>query len=367
MKGLYIHIPFCISKCKYCDFYSFSPKENQKDSYLSAVLLALKKRKNELTGTFDTIYFGGGTPSFFGGNRISKIINKAKECFDFASDTEICVECNPSSVDEKLVYELKACGVNRISMGLQSAISDERQVIGRISTAKQAKEAVLLFKKAKIDNISVDLMLGLPYQTMESLKESIDFVLSLDIKHISAYILKLEEKTPLYNEKENLDFPDEDTVCDMYLYLCKVLRDNGFSHYEISNFAKEGYQSRHNNKYWLLEEYLGIGPSAHSYIENKRFYYERDFNSFLNGNDPVFDCVGADEEEFVMLSLRLSKGLSLKEFEKRFSKKFPQKAILKAKEFEKHKLLTIQNQTISLTDEGFLLSNSIISDFLSYL
>lgn len=365
MKGLYIHIPFCSSKCKYCDFYSFAPGDSQMDSYLSAVLSALEKQKDKIKGAFDTIYFGGGTPSFFGGERIGQIIEKAKECFTFCADTEITVECNPSSVNEKLVSALKKHGVNRVSMGLQSAIDSERHIIGRKSTSNEVKSAVELFKSYGICNISVDLMSGLPGQTMESFKESIDFVLSLDVKHISSYMLKIEEDTPLYKEQNNLSFPEEDTVCDMYLYLSKKLKENGFNHYEISNFAKDGYESRHNTKYWLCKEYLGIGPSAHSYIEGKRFYYERDFDAFLKGAKPVFDTYGGDEEEYIMLRLRLKNGLSFKEFYETFGKNVPEEIKKKALFYSKEGLCKVTEEKISLTVDGFLLSNSIIADFLS--
>lgn len=364
MKGLYIHIPFCLSKCKYCDFYSFTADKTQMDSYLTAVLSALEKQKVNVSGFFDTIYFGGGTPSCFGGERIGKIIKKAKACFDFSDDTEITVECNPSSVDERLVKTLTEYGVNRISMGLQSAVNEERNIIGRKSTSEEVKRAVELFKKHGIYNISVDLMSGLPMQTMESFKKSVDFVLSLDVKHISSYMLKIEEGTPLYNEQSSLSFPDEDTVCDMYLYLSEKLRENGYSHYEISNFAKVGFESRHNKKYWLSEEYLGIGPSAHSYIDGKRFYYERDFDSFLEGAEPVFDSLGGDEEEYIMLRLRLKDGLSYKDFYERYKKEVPESIKNKASFYNEKGLCQVTEEKISLTTEGFLLSNSIIAELL---
>ena len=364
MKGLYIHVPFCSSKCKYCDFYSFAPNKPQMDSYLTAVLSALEKNSENIRGSFDTIYFGGGTPSFFGGERIGKIIEKAKECFSFCNDTEITVECNPSSVDEKLVGELKKYGVNRISMGLQSALDEERGIIGRKSTAEEVKKGVELFKKYGIDNISVDLMSGLPRQTMESFKKSVDFVLSLEIKHISSYMLKIEEGTPLYTEQSSLSFPDEDTVCDMYLYLSERLTKEGFVHYEISNFAKKDYESRHNTKYWLSEEYLGIGPSAHSYIDGKRFYYERDFEAFLKGAEPVFDSYGGDEEEYIMLRLRLREGLSFKAFYEKYKKELPEEIKRKALFYKGKGLCEVDEEKISLTPEGFLLSNSIIAELL---
>lgn len=364
MKGLYIHIPFCSSKCKYCDFYSFSPKENDMDSYLEAVLSALEKQKENISGTFDTIYFGGGTPSFFGGERISQIIKKAKECFSFCTDTEITVECNPSSADESLMKALSASGVNRISMGVQSAVTKERQLLGRKSNCAQVQNAISLAKKHGIYNISLDLMLGIPEQTMLSLDESLDFIIESGVTHVSAYMLKIEEGTPLYTEQKSLVFPDEDTVCDMYLHTVKRLESAGFMQYEISNFAKEGFKSRHNTKYWLGNEYLGIGPSAHSFINKNRFFYERDINAFIKGCNPVFDSFGADEEEYIMLRLRLTDGLYFKDYFQKFKKEFSKSQIQKCMEFEKRGLIKMSEKGISLTPEGFLVSNYIISELI---
>ena len=365
MKGLYIHIPFCSSKCKYCDFYSVAPKENQMDSYLTAVLSALHKNKTE--GMFDTIYFGGGTPSFFGGKRISKIIKEAFNCFSFAEDTEITVECNPSSVDEELVKDLALSGVNRISMGVQSAIDAERNLLGRKSDSDEVRKALKLFEKYSISNISLDLMLGIPSQTRKSLDRSLDFIISSGCKHISIYMLKIEENTPLYKEQHSLSFPDEDTVCDMYLHCVNRLHNYGYLQYEISNFAVPGFESRHNTKYWKCEEYLGIGPSAHSFLNSKRFYYPRSLTDFIKVNDMIFECDGGDREEFVMLSLRLSEGLSFEEYEKRFSEKISDAVKEKCRFFEKKGLVKLTDESFSLTPEGFLLSNSIISEILSIL
>ena len=207
-------------------------------------------------------------------------------------------------------------------------------------------------------------MLGVPYQTMESLNESIDFLIASDIKHISAYMLKIEEGTPFYKMQNSLTLPDEDTVCEMYLHTVKRLSENGFEQYEISNFAKKGFESRHNLHYWRTEEYLGIGPSAHSFLNGKRFYFEQDFNSFLINPAIIEDGDGGSEEEYIMLSLRLSEGFSKEKFKERFGR-YPDTAIFqKAKELEKHNLLKIENETVSLTPEGFLISNSIIGKLL---
>ncbi len=361
MTGIYIHIPFCRSKCPYCDFYSFKGDEKQKDSYLNAVLSALKKFKNQLTQA-DTIYFGGGTPSYFGGERIAACIDYIKNNFNLVNP-EITVECNPSDVDEKLMTALSDCGVNRISMGMQSAVDSERKALGRLSDKKQISEALSVIRKSGISNISLDIMLGIPGQTKESLDESLDFLVSCGVTHISAYILKVEENTPFGMMGERLVLPDEEEVCQLYLHTSEKLARHGFAHYEISNFAKKGFESRHNLKYWNAEEYLGIGPSAHSFLSGRRFYYERSFGDFLEGCQPVQDGEGGDEEEYIMLRLRLSQGLRKEEYEKRFGKKIPEEIFLKAKKLPSS-LINVTEDSVSLTAEGFLLSNTIIGELL---
>ena len=365
MTGIYIHIPFCKSKCPYCDFYSFKADEKTKDSYLTAVLSCLEKYSDKITDSIDTVYFGGGTPSFFGGERIKEVLCYIKDNYKVTKDAEITVECNPSSVDETLVKSLTEAGANRISMGMQSAVDKERVSLGRLSDRERIRESIELFRHYGIDNISLDLMLGIPYQTKESLRESIDFVSSMKVNHISAYMLKIEEDTEFHRIRDNLPLPDEDAVCDLYLYACEQLSDAGFSQYEISNFAKEAYESRHNLRYWHCEEYLGVGPSAHSFIDGKRFYFERDFDSFLKGASPIPDGEGGNEEEYIMLALRLSEGLQNEKYRMRFGKNIDERLIKKARTLEKEGLVTVAVDRISLTVKGFLVSNSVISYLLN--
>ena len=363
MTGIYIHIPFCKSKCPYCDFYSFTPEEKQKDSYLKAVLFCLEKYSTEITDEVDTVYFGGGTPSFFTGERIKKVISYIRNNYRL-NNPEITVECNPSSVDEKLVSLLSQAGVSRISMGMQSAVTKERQSLGRASGKEKIEECIRLFKKHGIDNISLDLMLGVPLQTRESLTESLDFLVSSGIKHISAYMLKIEEETPFYSLQHSLSLPDEDEVCDMYLQTVDFLKSKGFLQYEISNFSEKGYESRHNLKYWRCEEYLGIGPSAHSFLHGKRFYFPRNFDFFLKNPTPIPDGEGGSEEEYIMLALRLSEGLQNKKYKERFNKDIDKSIFEKARYFENKGLLTVNEDSIALNEKGFLLSNSIISQLI---
>lgn len=364
MTGIYIHIPFCKSKCPYCDFYSFKADEQTKDSYLRAVLSCLEKYRSSISTEIDTVYFGGGTPSFFGGERIKAVLAYIKNNYRVTDSAEITVECNPSSVDETLVRHLCEAGVNRISMGMQSAVDRERVSLGRLSDREKISDCIKLFRHCGIDNISLDLMLGIPYQTKESLSESIDFVSSMNVSHVSAYMLKIEEGTEFHRLGDKLILPDEDEVCDLYLYAVKELERKGYSQYEISNFSKKGFESKHNLRYWHCEEYLGIGPSAHSFLGGKRFYFERDFEAFLNGNPPLPDGEGGDEEEFIMLSLRLTEGLQNEKYKQRFGKSIDNAIIKKARTLEKEGLVTVKGDTVSLTAKGFLVSNSVISYLL---
>ncbi len=335
-----------------------------KDSYLNAVLLCLDKWKEKISDKIDTVYFGGGTPSLFGEKRISYLLSYIKSQYDVTYDAEITVECNPSSVSAEFFNEIRGAGVNRISMGMQSAVDKERLSLGRLSDSLQVKNAVEMAKESGIDNISLDIMLGVPHQTMESLDQSIDFLLCLDIPHISAYMLKIEEGTPFDEMSESLALPDEDTVTEMYLHTSERLSSAGYNHYEISNFAKDNMQSRHNTRYWKGLDYIGIGPSAHSFLSGERFYYERDFGSFIGGAEPVSDGFGGDKEEYIMLRLRLAEGLNFEEYEKKYGEKISEDKIEKMKKYEKSGLVIVDDEGIRLTPEGFLLSNMIIGELI---
>lgn len=360
-KGVYIHIPFCLSKCPYCDFYSMRGSEEKKDLYLDALTKEILSRDNIFA---DTIYLGGGTPSVFGSGRLSRLIENAKKQFHF-SEGEITVEINPSSCDEMLIKALSECGVNRISMGLQSAVDEERKMLGRHSETEKVKESVNLCKKYGIENISLDVMLGVPGQTMESLRKTLDFVINSEVKHISAYILKIEENTLFFRRRDSLSLPDEDTVCDMYEFTCRYLEENGFSQYEISNFSKKGYESKHNLKYWNSEEYLGLGPAAHSYLNGKRFYHTRNFEEYLEKPaEYIPDGDGGSFEEFAMLKLRLTEGVTKKEIAEKFCEKKFDELLKKSDRFIKMKLMNSDGEFLSFTKQGFLLSNTILSEII---
>lgn len=358
--GLYLHIPFCNGKCPYCDFYSVIPQDEKVTAYVNALCREIDKSD----GIYNTVYFGGGTPSLIGSDNIAKImshINRTPDC-------EATLECNPSdtgAVNSSFDFSVAAkSGINRISMGLQSADNSERKILGRRGGCDDVERAIARAKSSGIDNISLDLMLGIPNQTEKSLEKSIDFCKKSGAKHISAYILKIEEGTPFYKIKNNLELPDEDKTCDLYLSAVELLGKAGYHQYEISNFSEKGYESRHNLKYWHCEEYLGLGASAHSFVNGKRFYYERSLDDFISGKPFVDDGLGGDEEEYIMLALRLSEGLVFKKFKDRFDKPVPESMIKKAHELQKHGLVNVDNSSISLTVKGFLISNSIITELI---
>ena len=357
-----MHIPFCRSKCPYCDFYSMRADESVKEQYVISLKSRIAAQMADFGCKADTLYIGGGTPSVLGAVKISEIVKSASP---FLTDNaEITVECNPYALSSDFFKELAQSGVNRISMGLQSAVDSERKCLGRLSNAESVKKAVISAQNADISNISLDVMLGIPHQTEKTLSETLDFCLSLGIPHISTYILKLEEGTLFYKNQKSLSLPDDDAVAEMYLMVCEALENNGIMQYEISNFAKTDFESRHNLKYWNCEEYLGLGPAAHSFLDGKRFYFERDLNVFLNGAKPVPDGTGGDFTEYAMLRLRLCEGLLNRETEKRFRSKIPDEMIKKSAIFIDNGFMESDELGLRLTKKGFLLSNSILAEIL---
>lgn len=361
--GLYIHIPFCASKCPYCDFYSYRSEESERAKYVTAVLREIRAKKQQFNCKADTLYIGGGTPTVLRTSELCEIVKTAKECFSL-NGAEITVECNPHTYETGLFKELFKVGVNRISLGLQSANDSERKLLGRHSGRKEIESVISEIKEAGIENISLDVMIGVPNQTLDSLKSTLDFCISRNVKHISAYILKLEENTPFYKFRDRYSFPDDDATADMYLFMCDYLEKNGFYQYEVSNFSKKGFESKHNLKYWHCEEYLGLGPAAHSYVDGKRYFYDRDTEKFILGCDPRYDCDGGSFEEYAMLRLRLCDGLNLSEIKEKFGIEFSPEKLSRIATFQKNGLLNFDSNTISLTPKGFLVSNSLISDLI---
>ena len=359
--GLYLHIPFCRSKCDYCDFYSLAGRDDLFEKYTQRIIASIRSWGEKLGRSADTLYFGGGTPSLLSPDQIGEIIKSARESFSL-TDAEITLECNPSTVYDGFFDRIAEHGVNRISLGLQSASAEERRALGRKATPEQAAYAVRSAQRSGISNISLDLMLALPHQTRDSLARSVSLCAELEAKHISAYILKAEEGTPFASRRN--EHPDDDFAADMYLAACEMLGESEYKQYEISNFCKDGFESRHNLKYWLCEEYLGIGPAAHSFLNGERICYERDINAFLSGAEPGFDSTGGDFEEFCMLRLRLAEGLKGADTQRLFGHSIPQDMIRRARALEKHSLTICTDDSIRLTRQGFLLSNAVISEIL---
>ena len=322
----------------------------------------IKRWGGQTTRPIDTLYIGGGSPSLLTPDELNAIMSAVKNSFAILEDAEITVEVNPDDNLQEFFSAAKALGVNRISIGIQSADDDELALLGRRHNFTQAVAAVDAAKKAGFKNISADIMIGLPHSSPSTLKRNVEGILSLGTQHISAYILKVEEGTPFYNM--DISLPDEDEVADQYLEMCRILEAAGMNHYEISNFARTGFESRHNNRYWLLEDYIGIGPAAHSFFEGQRYYYPADIKAFSDGARPVSDGEGGDEQEFIMLALRLSRGLIFSEYKDRFGKDIDPTILKKARIFEKQGLCLCDDRHISLTNEGMLVSNTIIGEFI---
>lgn len=362
--GFYIHVPFCEKKCPYCDFYSFSADSALKNKYTNVVCNTLKDYSQTFGITVDTLYFGGGTPSLLGDDNLLKIIDTLKHNFSFFPQ-EVTLEVNPMTLPILNFKKLRNAGINRLSIGVQSFVDEELKLLGRTHTVKDAENTIRVAQNSGFDNISVDLMLATPGQTLDTLKQSLDLCMSKNIQHISAYLLKVEQGTPFFRQKENLHLKNEDEQADMYLFLVSELEKNGFYQYEISNFSKPGYQSKHNLKYWNGDEYIGIGPSAHSYFNGKRFFYPRSLDDFLNYNiKRIEDGSGGTLQEYMMLRLRLNDGLNNDDFKRRFGINIPKKCFDIAKKFEKYNLTQVDDTTIRFTPKGFLVSNELIAKII---
>lgn len=364
--GLYLHIPFCVSKCGYCDFYSVTDESLMK-GYVSALLSHIREYGRVCGGyTVDTVYLGGGTPSCLGPKYLTRILQEVKNKFVVDEDAEITVECNPESTDKKLLDALRKAGVNRLSFGVQSADDEELKRIGRIHTFEQAKQAVDLARERGFENISLDLMYGLPGQTRQGVLHSATECLALGPRHLSCYGLKLEPATKMGREAPVL--PEDDEQADTYLALCDLLARNGFEHYEISNFAKPGCRSRHNQKYWDLSEYLGLGPGAHSFMNGRRFEFARDIKAYIGGEDIIRDedeiATFQRQGEYLMVRLRTVEGVDFLDLEKRYNiDSTPYEEAFRA--LMGQELVAHKGTRWHLTEKGFLVSNSIINFIVS--
>ncbi len=365
--GIYIHIPFCISKCSYCDFYSL-PKADEalKQSYVDALIRQIKGAPKSIA---DSVFFGGGTPTVLKTEQLLQIISAVKTAFHLTPNAEFTVEANPATFDEKKLTALKNAGVNRISLGMQSAQDNELALIGRAHSFKQAKAAFELTRRCGFDNISVDLMYGLPSQTRESFLDSITKIAELSPEHISVYGLQLEENTPLCKNRENYIFQSEDECVSMYSDAISLLKERGYGRYEISNFCKSGRECAHNLRYWSQGQYLGFGAGAYSYFADKRFHTRSDIDAFCSTDDfekitEYDETVLGDEKvkEFIMLSLRLARGFCENELNERTRK--ASFYIDRMEKFISCGLMKRENGRIFFTEQGFNVSNAVLAEIL---
>jgi len=379
LPGLYIHIPFCSVKCPYCDFYSVAGREETMEAYTDHLCRLLRGLPEEFPGfTADSIYFGGGTPSLLGARRLNRILETAVKAVSFPGEGEITLEANPgampdrfpeSTVTPQMLRSLRAGGFNRISFGLQSADPQELGFLGRKHSAAEGLEAAHMAYDAGFTDISLDLMLGLAGQTEETLSRSIAACAATPANHLSAYLLKVEENTLFYRREVWNQCPDEDRQAELYLHAVREMERHGFMQYEISNFAKNGRVGRHNLKYWDSTGYLGIGPAAHSFWENKRLSIPRSLKDFMAAETlrsiMTVEDEGGDAEEYLMLRLRLTEGVKAAALAQRHPEMDWNALCRKAKLYEKAGLIRLdpdpQTGFIAFTPEGFLVSNALIA------
>ena len=369
MGGIYVHIPFCKSKCTYCDFTSFPDKLCFAEGYMACVYREMAMRKEEFKGrTFETLYIGGGTPSVIDEKYIAMLVSAAKKNFNLTPDAEITIEMNPGTVSAGKIDTYLRCGINRFSVGLQTAVDSQLRDLGRIHTLK---EFLACAKLLKGQNFSVDIMIGLKDQTMADIERSIQIAADAGASHISMYALTPEDGTPIYTQYLNGELPDSDEVADMYEAGYKKLRSLGFVRYEVSNFCKNGKFSRHNLNYWRRGDYIGFGVAASSCVDNVRltntFDLDEYFKCILSSHLAVVDRQEIDragrEEEFIMLALRTEKGLNLQTYKSRFDCDFLQKY---AKEIEKmRKYIEVNDDSVKIKEEFLFVQNGIIVEFLA--
>ena len=375
--GIYVHVPFCKSKCVYCDFYSLPHAEERMDAYVKAVTAHLMETAPRAERhRVDTIYFGGGTPSYLGAKRLREILSVILKKYNVDKHAEITLEANPDSAqDWRELRTLRKAGFNRVSLGMQSADDGELAEIGRVHTAAQVRTAVDAVRKAKIENLSLDLIYGLPHQTMERWQANLEAAVALAPQHLSCYGLKVEEGTPLHAQRDSAGLPGDDAQADMYLSTVEMLRHYGFFQYEISNFARPGFESRHNLKYWTLQEYAGFGPGAHSDFGGVRYAYERDLDTYIRGVLEGTPMLSENERippldrdtEYLMLGLRTVRGIAPKTFENRYRRRFD--CLLPFLEECRKAGYAVREEDGSwhLTPGGFLVSNQIIGGVLDAL
>ncbi len=374
--GIYIHIPFCKQKCFYCDFCSFANKNEMQEKYVETVINEIKNITHKEKYTVTTIYLGGGTPSILNPNYIKNILQEIKSSFEILDDAEITIEINPGTVNEEKLKRYKEYGINRLSIGLQSANDKILKNIGRIHDYKQFEETFFYARKCGFKNINVDLMIGLPTQAIEDVKQTLEKIIQKNPEHISVYSLIIEEGTiieKLINENK-LQLPDEETERIMYWTVVNELKENEYNQYEISNFSKKTYESKHNTNCWKQKQYIGLGTSAHSYLNKKRYSNTNNIEEYIKNiqENNISKNITIHEEqteestmnEYMLLGLRMIQGININEFKQKFKidPTIKYKEILE--KLQKENLIQITETSIKLTKQGIDLGNIVWEEFI---
>lgn len=370
--GIYVHIPFCIQKCRYCDFCSRPGTHlSEMDAYVDAVCREIKSFSASVTDkTVDTVFFGGGTPTLLPKADILRIITCLRENYPIASDAEWTVEANPATLDADKCAALVSGGVNRLSIGMQSAVDEELSLLGRVHKASDLPQLVALARAEGFANISLDLMMGIPAQTPESFAYSLDTALSLSPTHLSVYALQIEEGTPFWRERNWLPLPSEEEEDTMQTILLDKMKAEGFIQYEISNFARAGFASRHNLRYWQRKDYLGFGPAAHACFENCRSFNPPSIDAYIRdplGVRQIEQILGPTEQEYeaIILGLRTAEGIDEAKFAAEFGEGFWMRYARPLLPYEEQGLVCHTDERTYLTPRGMRLSNSVLTAILS--
>jgi len=374
MAGIYIHIPFCASKCTYCDFYSIT-NQKSKDDLIVALETELLLRKNYLgSETIDTVYFGGGTPSLFLIDELSEIIEHIKDNFKLNNNAEITLELNPDDATPEYLKELIKIGVNRLSIGVQSFDDKVLKFLNRRHNSVQSIQVIVDAKKAGFKNIGIDLIYGIPDMSTDVWQKSLEKAIGQDIQHISAYHLTIEQNTPLYKlvESNKVSLVDEEESIKQFEILIENTIRSGFEHYEISNFAKQGFISQHNSNYWRQKKYIGIGPSAHSYNIDSRTWNAPNIEEYIEqislGNVEISVEILNDEQkynDYIITALRTSWGIDLNSLKENFTKELIDNCFKNYQKFVESGHLLLKENKLSLTNQGMFISDTIISEMLS--
>ncbi|MDP8269277.1 MAG: radical SAM family heme chaperone HemW [Candidatus Tenebribacter davisii] len=360
---VYIHVPFCLRKCNYCSFFSVEFTEAESNKYIDHLIKEIKLFKQRYKIKPKTIYFGGGTPSLLSADQINTVISQ----FDLSIIEEVTLECNPVNINNKYARELTSTPVNRISLGAQSFIDAELKILGRLHNSTKIKTAYKLLRKYKFNNISLDLIYGLPSQCLQEVEFSLDEIIKLEPEHISTYCLSLEKDVPLFSRIDLI--PIDGKVSDFYYFIRSKLISTGFDHYEISNFAKKNYYSKHNLCYWNDENYLGLGPSAAGYIGNIRYNNKanlKDHYKMITENNIMLDQTILSEtdheKEYIFLGLRKAEGLNLVDFRNNFKTDFTEKYKHVVSKF--NNLFYVNETDIALKPKAYFISNEIFQEFM---